>query len=178
MIRRPRRSVPATLTALVLLAASVLVATCAIQMLTGHQPFLSYDAVAGTLNRTRWDSVGAAGAGGVLAAFGLVLLLAAVLPGAATVVPLEDDGSGLDSGASRRGLRTTLRAAVEAVDGVRGAKLAVRRRVVTAKVRTDRASGEGLADAVRAALERRIEDISPATRPALRVRVLSTRSQE
>jgi hypothetical protein len=178
VIRRPRRSLPATLTAVALLAASALVATSAIQMIAGRRPILSYEAVAETLNRTRWDGWGAVVAGGVAAALGLVLLLAAVLPGSATVVPLDDDGNGLDAGASRRGLRTTLRGVVAEVDGVSSATLAVRRHRVTAKVHTDRASGEGLADAVYAALERRIEEIALAARPALRVRVLSTRSRK
>ncbi|GAB3570447.1 hypothetical protein GCM10027445_23980 [Amycolatopsis endophytica] len=178
MIRRPRRSLPAGLSAVALLAACVLVTTSAIQMIVGQPPILSYDAVADALNRTRWDSPGAAIAGGVASALGLVLLLAAVLPGSATVVPLDDDGDGLDAGASRRRLRTTLSAAAAGVDGVSRARLAVRRHRVTAKVRTDRASGEGLADAVYAALERRIAEISLAARPALRVRVRSTRSQK
>ncbi|PRX50035.1 hypothetical protein B0I33_102151 [Prauserella shujinwangii] len=177
MIRRPRRSLPAILSALALLAAAVLVATSAIQMLAGQRPFISYDAVAETLNRARWDDWGVAVAGGVAAALGLVLLLSAALPGSATVVPLDDDRDGLDSGASRRGLRTTLRAAAAEVDGVRSARLAVRRDVVTATVRTDRVRGEGLRDAVHAALERRLEEISLAARPALQVRVRSTRSR-
>ncbi|MFD4248922.1 DUF6286 domain-containing protein [Amycolatopsis thermoflava] len=178
MIRRPRRSLPASLSAVALLAASALVATSAIQMLAGRQPLISYDAVAETLHTTRWDSWGALLAGAVAAALGLVLLLAAVLPGSATVIPLDDDGNGLDAGASRRGLRTTLSAAAAGVDGVSRARLAVRRHRVTANVRTDRASAEGLADAVYTALERRIAEISLAAPPALRVRVRSTRSQK
>ena len=128
MKRRPRRSTPAVLTALVLLAVCVLVT------------------------------------------------VAAILPGAPTVVPLSGDPVGMDSGANRRSLRTTLRAAASTVDGVSATKLRLGRRKVAAVVRTNRTNSTGLDDAVRAAIEHRLDQINPANRPIATVKVQTTRN--
>jgi hypothetical protein len=176
VIRRPRRSIPACLTALAVLTACVLVATCAIQMLAGQPPLISYAALAQALHQAHWIDRTLALAGSVAALLGLILLLAAILPGQATILPLRDSQAGMDSGASRRSLRRTLRAAADSVDGVSATTLKLRRRKVTATVRTHRATTEGLADAVRTALERRLDQIEPAVRPALRVKATTTRS--
>ncbi|RZQ64609.1 DUF6286 domain-containing protein [Amycolatopsis suaedae] len=171
MKRRPRRRVPSTLTALALLAACVVVAAVAIQLILGQPQWIDYDRVATTLHGLRWNDPLTAVAGGLLALLGLVLLLAAVLPGRLIVIPLDGDP---DSGASRRGYRNTLRAAA-AVDGVSALKLRVRRRRIKAVVRTNRGTTAGLDEAVRAGLERRLDQIRPSTRPALTVNVRSTR---
>jgi hypothetical protein len=178
MMRRPRRTIPAVVTALVLLSVCVLTAVSVIQLLAGSRPLISYAAIADLAHTTHWDSVGVAiGAGGVML-IGLVLLLTAILPGRPTIVPLRatDTGSVIDAGASRRSLRSTLRAAANAVDGVTATTLTLRRRTVSAVVRTHRTTPEGLTEAVRAAIERRLDQISPATRPAVRVRVVAPRS--
>jgi uncharacterized protein DUF6286 len=171
--RRPRRSAPATLSALVILAGCVLAAAVSIQLLLGERPWISYAAVTGWLNGQRWTDLIPAVAGGVAALLGLVLLLAAVLPGRARVLPLRGD---LDSGASRRSYRSTLRAAASTVDGVSGAKLKLGRRRVKAVVTTARTSTDGLADAVRTAVERRIGQIDPVTPPAVKVRLKTSGS--
>jgi uncharacterized protein DUF6286 len=173
--RRPRRGVPAVLTALVLLAVCALVTVAAIQMIIGVSPLVDYRSVAATLHGTRWDDLGTALAGGVLALAGLVLLLAAFLPGAPTVLPLSGDPAGMDSGATRRGLRSTLRAAASTVDGVSAAKLRLRRRRIVAVVRTNRTTTTGLDHAVTAAIEHRLDQIGLDTRPTLIVRVQTTR---
>lgn len=178
MMRRPRRSVPATVTALALLSVCVLTATSVIQLLAGTRPLISYAAIADLAHTTRWDSIGVATAAVVVTLTGLVLLVTAILPGRPTVIPLlaADTGAAIDAGASRRSLRSTLRAAANAVDGVTSATLTLRRRTVTAVVRTHRTTPEGLTEAVRAAIEHRLDQISPATRPAVRVRVVAPRS--
>lgn len=173
MKRRPRRSAPATLSALVILAVCVLAAAVSIQLLLGERPWISYAAVTGWLNGQRWTDVIPAVAGGVAALLGLALLLAAVLPGRARVLPLRGD---LDSGASRRSYRSTLRTAASTVDGVSGAKLKLGRRRVKAVVTTARTSTEGLADAVRTAVEQRIGQIDPVTPPAVKVRLKTSGS--
>jgi hypothetical protein len=171
--RRPRRSTPATLTALVLLAACALVAVVAIQMILGETAWIRYQTVADALHNAHWNDLVPAIAGGAAALLGLVLLLAAVLPGKLTVLPLDGD---LSSGASRRSYRSTLRAAASTVDGVAGAKLKVKRRKVSAKVDTARTSTDGLADAVRAAIEHRLDQITPAVRPTVKIKVHAARS--
>lgn len=176
MKRRPRRSTPAVLTALVLLAACALVAVVAIQMIIGEPELVDYRSIASTLHGMRWNELGTALAGGVLALAGLLMLLAAILPGAPTVLPLSGDASGMDSGATRRGLRSTLRAAASTVDGVNATKLRLGRRKVAAIVRTNRTNTTGLDDAVRAAIEQRLGQINLANRPTLTVKVHATRN--
>jgi hypothetical protein len=181
--RRPRRGIPAALTGLLLLAASVLTAIDAIQILAGApHPMLSYARFASALHRLHWNSLAPAIAGGGLALLGVILLLAALVPGRRMVLALGSsppapdlDGGALPiAGLSRRGLRNMLRATAASVDGVTSAKLSVRRKVIAATVRTP-GSAEELSGRVRAALEQRLDQISPATRPALRVRA-STRT--
>jgi hypothetical protein len=183
MRRRPRRTIPAAITALILLSVCVLTAISAIQLLAGQRPLISYAALADLAHTTRWDSLAVAAAAGLVMLIGLILLLTAILPGRPTVIPLRatdtavtDSGAALDAGASRRSLRSTLRAAADAVDGVTATTLTLRRRTVTAVVRTHRTTPEGLAEAVRAAISQRLDQISPATRPAVRVRVIAPRS--
>ncbi|MFJ1768476.1 DUF6286 domain-containing protein [Amycolatopsis sp. NPDC088138] len=173
MKRRPRRSTPATLVAVVLLAICALAAVVAIQTILGQTPWVGYPSVAGWLHATRWSDVVPVLAGAAAILLGLLLLAAAVLPGKLVVLPLAGE---TDSGASRRSYRGTLRAAVSDVDGVAGAALKVKRRKVIARVRTARTNTEGLPDAVRTAIERRLSQIAPATVPAVKVRVTSTRS--
>jgi hypothetical protein len=182
--RRPRRGIPATLTALVLLAASVLTAIDAIQLLAKTHPLISYARATGELHKLHWNGPVPAITAGVLIALGLLVLLAALVPGRPVVVALteltqtsDDPGTtkGLDAGVSRRGLRTMLGTAAASVDGVASATLTVRRNVVAATVRT-LGSSEGMADTVRAALEQRLDQVSPAQRPALRVRATTSRS--
>jgi hypothetical protein len=175
--RRPRRCTPAVLTALVLLAVCALVAVGAIQMIIGEPGWVDYRSVASTLHGMHWNDLGTALAGGVLALAGLLMLLAAILPGAATVLPLSGDPTGMDSGATRRSLRSTLRAAASTVDGVNAAKLRLGRRKVAAVVRTNRTNTAGLDDAVRAAIEHRLDQINPANRPIPTVKVHATRDK-
>ncbi|WP_410567564.1 DUF6286 domain-containing protein [Amycolatopsis sp. cmx-4-61] len=172
MKRRPRRSVPALLTALVLLAACVLVCVSAVQLILGERPWISYETVAATLHNLRWTDVQPALAGGFLAVAGLVLLLAAVMPGAATVLPVDGP---FHSGVARGSYRSALRAAVAGVDGVSGARVKLRSRRVKVRVTTTRTRPDGLADAVRAAVTDRLDRIGPATRPAVAVRVRAPR---
>lgn len=170
MTRRSRRTMPAALTALVLLAASVVVAVTAIQLALGEAPLLPYDALAGRLHDTTWSATEVAVAGGVAAAVGLLLLLVAVVPGRARTAPLDER-----TAVSVRGLRNALRSAAH-VDGVESAAVKVRRRRVRAVVRTRRSVADGLGDAVRTALEHRVGELALARPPQVVVRVKALRS--
>jgi len=157
----------------VLLAACVLVAVVAIQMLLGETPWIRYDTVTGALHDTRWSDVVTAVAGAVAVVLGLAMTLAALLPGKPTVLPLRGDP---DSGASRRSYRSTLRTAASTVDGVSGATVKLKPRTVFAKVSTGRTTTDGLADAVRHAVEHRLDQIGPVVRPTVKVKIRATRS--
>ncbi|SFP78701.1 hypothetical protein SAMN05421810_103412 [Amycolatopsis arida] len=176
MIRRPRRAVPAALVAVAVLAGAVVVAVSAVQLMLDRPPLVDYDAVASALHGTHWNEWPVAVAGGVVGLLGLALVLAAVLPGRPVVLPLATpEGVEADAGATRRGLRASLHDAVAAVDGVAAARVRLRPRKVAVRVRTNRARDEGLAEAVRDAVERRLDQIDFAVRPRPRVRVRSAR---
>lgn len=168
MKRRPRRSIPATLTALVVLAAVSLTAVVTIQLIIGERPWIDYATVAGALHGTRWNELPLALGGALFVLLGLLLLFAAILPGRLTVLPLRAE----NSGAARHSYQSTLRSAATSVDGVSRAKLTVRRRRIDARVRTARTNPTGLADAVRAALEHRLGQIDPAVSPRISVKVV------
>jgi hypothetical protein len=178
MMRRPRRTVPAAVTALVLLGVCVLTAISVVQLLADQRPLISYAAIVDLAHTTHWDSLVVTAAAGVVMLIGLVLLLTAILPGRPTVIPLQATGTGaaIDAGASRRSLRSTLRAAANAVDGVTATTLTLHRKTVIAVVRTHRTTPAELTEAARAAISHRLDQISLATRPAVRVRVIAPRS--
>ncbi|MET7860075.1 DUF6286 domain-containing protein [Streptomyces sp. NPDC005318] len=172
MKRRPRRTIPAALTALVLLAVCVLLAVVAIQLIIGQSPLITYRSVTDTLHSTHWNDTIVLIAGGTLVLLGLLLLLAALLPGKPTVLPLTGD---VDAGVARRSLRHALQHAVASVDGVSRVKLKLGRRTIVARIRTHRTDTAGLTDAVHAALDQRLDQVGPLTRPAMKIKLRATR---
>ncbi|HUQ61747.1 DUF6286 domain-containing protein [Lentzea sp.] len=170
MTRRSRRILPATLTALALLAVSVVVAVSAVQLALGETPLLSYEAVAGRLHDTTWSSREVAVAGWVVAVVGVLLFLVAVVPGRARTAALDQH-----TAVSLRGLRNAVRLAAH-VDGVESAAVKASRRRVKAVVRTRRSVADGLGDTVRAAVENRVGEFAFARPPQVVVRVKELRS--
>lgn len=168
MIRRPRRTVPAVLVATVLLAVSVLVTWSSVQVLLGRQPLLPLADLLAIPAETALAAPAAMIALGVTAIVGLVLLIAAVVPGAPTVVALAaspEDGAPT-AGVTRRSLvRALARAAV--VDGVDAVKVRLTGRRVVVTARTPyRTSQPDLAAHVHDAVTARLADIGlirPAT---------------
>ncbi|GAA1025514.1 MULTISPECIES: DUF6286 domain-containing protein [Amycolatopsis] len=172
MKRRTRRSLPASLTAGVLLAVCVLAAVAVIQRLAGNRPWLDYRTIAAAVRNAQWTDLVPALVSGAVAVIGLVLVWAALLPGKCRILPLAGD---LDSGAATADYRSALRAAAAEVDGVDRARLSTGSRKVKVRVKTARTRTDGLADAVRTAVESRLDRIAPARRPAVSVRVRAGR---
>ncbi len=118
-------------------------------------------------------------AGGVAAALGLVLVLCAVLPGRSLVLPLAGDAeSGMRAGVGRAGLARALRATAADVDGVVDARVRVRPRRVTVRLRTEAGSvqhRDEIAERALKALERRLSSTALARQPRLRLRVSTSR---
>jgi hypothetical protein len=170
MIRRPRRSLPVILLALVLLAAAVLVAISCIQLLLHQNPLIPFGALAAFGASLRWNAPITIVVGVVAAALGLILLAAGLLPGKPTVLPLSNNGR-TSAGVSRRSLRRDLTTAAASADGVRSAAVRVRRGRVVATVRTPAADTAGVAEQVRTLLDERLTAIALARRPRLRIRV-------
>lgn len=175
MIRRPRRTVPATVVALVLLAAAVLVAVSGVQVLLGRPPVVPFDDLAalGAQVTLADPAVVAAAAGTALV--GLLLLALALRPGSPTVLPLSDGGSGIDTGITRRSLDRALADAAGQVDGVRSATVRSRRTRVRADVRPAFGDPAQLRSRVREQLAERLAGIGPASTPRITVRVVRPR---
>jgi hypothetical protein len=186
MIRRPRRSIPATVVALVILAGCVLVAVSCIQQLTGHLSVVSWAQLADYGRRLHWHDAQVLTVGGIAACLGVALLACAVLPGTPTVLPLAADhdttdpattgndraaGGSVDAGVTRRSLRQALRHAAAAADGVTGASVRANNRTVVSTVRSPRPNRTEVGDLVGQQLQRRLDLVALARRPRLRVHV-------
>jgi hypothetical protein len=179
MIRHPRRSIPATAVALVILAGCVLVAVSCIQQLTGHLSVVSWSRLAGYGHRLHWHDAQVLTVGGIAACLGVVLLACAVLPGTPTVFPLATDhdttdpaaGGSVDAGVTRRSLQQALRHAAADADGVTAASVRANNRTVVLTVRSPRPNRTEVGDLVGQQLQRRLDLVALARRPRLRVHV-------
>lgn len=171
LVRRPARSVPAALLGVLLLAGGLLgVWLLGSLLLDGAWPASAQSALADIGGR-RLDSAPVLVAAGVLAALGLALLLAAVIPGrpsrrlvlrgevpGATAVPHRDLGR-----------RITRR--VETVDGVHSARTTLTGRRLDVVARTVVDDSESVLRAARAAAEQAADELRPETPLRTRVRV-------
>ena len=175
MIRRPRRSAPASVVALVLLAVCVVVAVAVIQALLGQPPLVRLDQVLSLTAAQRWNSGATIAVAVVVAVVGLVLVLVSIRPGRPTVLPLaritDRDGAPVsDAGVRRRTLAKDLTAAASGVVGVSKATVDARRGSVVARISTAAEDADAVPDKVRERLEQRLGEIAPATTPRVRVR--------
>jgi hypothetical protein len=183
MKHRPRRSLPAAIVTLVVLGVCVVVAITEIQHLTGYQPpLIPFDRLATYGQHLRFSDTPVIIAGAVAAGVGLILLGCGIIPGKHTVLPLarlEDDAenespTGSSAGVARRRLRAALRYTLTETDGITHARLRLRRRKVTAKVRTERRDPQTVAEGAREALDRSLTLASLASTPRVRLRTTST----
>lgn len=179
MIRRPRRVVPATIVALVLLAAAVLTVWSCVQVLLGQAPVVPFAALAATAASLTWAAAPVLGAAGVLAVLGAVLLVLAVVPGRPTVLALADRDHGSPqptAGATRRSVSSAVASAARGVSGIDRATAALSGRTVTATVHTPLHADPELTEQVRSAVTARLDDIAPARPLKVRVRMTAARS--
>jgi hypothetical protein len=177
---RPRRTIPAVVVATLLLAACVLVALSAIQVLLGQPPFVPVARLVVAGHELRWHDIVVIVAGAVAAMLGVVLLAGAVFPGAPVVLALEDHpdtGEGVAAGVTRRSLRRTLVHSAETTDGVASARLRLRRRSVRMTVRSHRLDLTDVDSRVQETVDHRLDSIELADRPALHVRMTRARSR-
>lgn len=178
MIRRPRRVVPATIVALVLLAAAVPTVWSGAQVLLGQSPVVPFAALATAAASLTWAAMPVLAAAGVLAVAGIVLILAAVVPGKPTVLALADrtwNSSQPSAGATRRSISTAVKAAASGVSGVDRATVGLSGRTVTATVHTPLRADPELTAQVRTAVTARLDDIAPARPLKVRIRTTAAR---
>ncbi|WP_049561189.1 DUF6286 domain-containing protein [Nonomuraea sp. SBT364] len=134
-VLRPARTPAAVLVALLLTAALGL--TCAevvASLLGAPLRWVPVNRAAELASASTWaqlDAVAVAFCGA-----GAVLLLLALLPGRSRLVPVETGDPLIVIGITRSGLRRTLRAVAQDVDGVRRAQVRLRRRRIEVTVVT------------------------------------------
>jgi hypothetical protein len=176
VIRRPRRVVPATIVAVLLLAAAVLLVWACVQVLLGQTPIVPFAALAEWGAQAAWADVVVLVGGGVLAALGIVLLACAWTPGAPNVLALADVGDDIDAGATRRTVRHAVAAAAGRVDGVTAASAQVSPGRVRATVTTPLRDAGALPAEVRAAVGDQLTALALRRAPRISVRVNQSRS--
>lgn len=173
MTRHARRSIPAMVVAVLLLALCVLVAVALIQRQSGHTPFLPLTSLSHFARGLRLNSTSVLVAAWIAAVLGLLLVVIAVLPGrAATLALTRDEHTRASVG--RAGLVRALRATAADVDGVTGATVRVARRRVRVRLRADDVAGPVVAEA-EPLLRRRLAAVSLARPAELRLTVAGRR---
>ncbi len=172
MIRRPRRTIPATITGVVVLAAAALAAISCIQLIAGTPPLIPFTTVGRFAATTTLNDPAVLAGGAVLALLGVVLLACALLPGTPQVLALASTNDHTDAGVARLSLARDLTAHAAAADGITDAHVTVGARAVTVNAHTALRDRAGLAEQVRERVAPRLDDVNLA-RPA-RVRVTIT----
>jgi hypothetical protein len=176
MSRLPRRTVPALVAGLILLAACVLVAVSCVQTIAGAPPALSFAALGRAATSLTLGDPRVLAAGGLLVLLGAVLLLCAVLPGTPQVFSLAAHEGGAAAGVSRHGLARDLAARARRTDGITAARVDLGARTVRVTARTPLRDHSGLAERVRAAIDARLAEVELARHPRVRVRIVPDRS--
>jgi hypothetical protein len=178
MIRRPRRTVPATIVGLMLLVAAVVVAVSCIQLIAGSPPLVPFSTL-GELGRdTTWNDPRVLGAGRILFLAGLALLACGLFPGhpqvlALALAPGDDHTS---AGISRRSLAGDLTRRVRSADGITDARVRVGARTVAVNARTPLRDRSEIPERVRELVTERLDDIHLPRPARLRVSVTADRS--
>ncbi|MFI7416937.1 DUF6286 domain-containing protein [Nonomuraea sp. NPDC049684] len=132
---RPARTLPGALVALV--SAAVLGATTAevVTSLLGKPlGWVPVDEAVELAGARTWPQVSSAAL--LTAGAGLLMLLLAIVPGRSRTVPVETSDPLIVIGITRAGLRRTLRAAAQKVNGVDRARVRLRRRTIEVTVVT------------------------------------------
>lgn len=175
---RPRRMVPATIVAAVIFVVAALAAAGIVAGLVGRQiALLHVEAITSWLARTPWSSPIVLAAGAVLGVLGLVLIVAALVPGRPRVVALSTGRPDVLMGITRKGLRCVAATAAADVDGVERARAKARGRRIRVKITTPlraRADASAVGEHVRTAVSEALDQLDLTHRAKVKVRVRRT----
>jgi hypothetical protein len=159
---RPRRAVPATIVALLLLLLGVLVAGQVISSLAGRPlGWLPVGPMLDWASATPWQSPSVLLGAAAVALVGLFLLVLALKPGRPRLVPVATGDPGLIIGMRPKSVAASLAHAASEVQGVRAAEARLRGRTVTVTATTSGWNDESTGAAVEEAVNRRLADIGP-----------------
>ncbi|GAB2487759.1 Asp23/Gls24 family envelope stress response protein [Jatrophihabitans fulvus] len=167
---RRRRALPSTLAALAVLVLAALGSVAAFQVASGRDRTVLGDAsdVAARLRDHDWTDVGVLVAGVVLAAAGLLLLLAGLLPARRSLVQLADVDAHTVTGITRGGLTRDLAAVAVGVDGIGSARVRLRRGRARVTARSPLRDVSGMSEAVESAVGERLSVLAPVRPIAVR----------
>jgi len=170
---RPRRVLPSILAASLLTVVGGSAAGQVISSRLGH-PVLRPEGTARLARTLSWNDPVPMAAGGGLALAGLLLVLAAVLPGRTRTAPLAGDDPRFITGLGRSSLRADLRATALDVPGVDAATVRLRGRLrprVEVRATSGFSDPGDLAEQVADAVRDRLTDLGPVRVPEIAVHV-------
>ncbi|GAA5041948.1 hypothetical protein HNP84_002263 [Thermocatellispora tengchongensis] len=169
---RPRRIVPATIAAAVLLAVSLLVLIEVVSGLVGRPArIIPYDAMLRWAATTRWNEAAVLTGAAIVALVGLLLLLLGLVPGRPSHVPLRTEDPELIMGMQRRSFARALERAAETVPGVTRARARMRGGRVLITASSAMHDPGGLEQSVREAVYGKLRSLAPAVEPPVDVKV-------
>lgn len=169
---RPRRVLPATIVSALLALVAILVAVEVIGQLFGTSLVLPTSQLGELGQDAAWNGALAVTVAVVAGLLGLLLLLLALVPGRARIVPLVSGAPAVAAGLTRGGLRRYAEDAAASVAGVTRARAHVsRRNRIRLRVDTPLHEPGDLAEQVHQAVAARIGALAPVRVPRPRVSV-------
>jgi copper chaperone CopZ len=169
--RRPARSTPVVILAVVLLLLGILgIWTLGSLIIDGSWPQSSTAAI-DRIGALRMDSAPVVATACVLAVLGVLMILAAILPGRRSRLRALDGDVPGQTVVGRRDVARRIRSRTEQVDGVQSTQVDVTHRTVSVRVRTVVDDTAPVEQGVREAAERAVAELRPATTPSIRVRM-------
>lgn len=169
---RPQRKVAASIVAAILAAAGILGAIEAVSAALGRPLWrVPYHDFAGPLRDTPWSDAVTLAAAAAAAFTGLILVLAALLPGRPDAIVLASGDASVVIAVPRASLRRVLARAARDVDGIERARVKLRRRSATIRATTRLRDTSGLRSSVQAAAQDRLTALDPLSPVRIRARI-------
>ncbi|MEC3894226.1 DUF6286 domain-containing protein [Nocardiopsis alba] len=159
---RPRRSWPAVITGLVILAVAVIAAAEVIAALAGNPlRLIPVGPATDYATTTTWSEPSVLIASAVLALIGTALIVVALVPGRGRWTALRTDDPAFVVGLTRPALRRAVSAAAQEISGVEHAHVTVRGNRLRIHVRTGMRDARGLPTQVTRSVEHRLAELAP-----------------
>ncbi|MEV8633451.1 DUF6286 domain-containing protein [Streptosporangium sp. NPDC051023] len=159
---RPRRVVPAVITAALMTVAGVVVAAEVISALLGRPlRWIPYDRLLAWASSTTWDDPGVLLGAGVITALGLLLVLLAIVPGRPRLIPVRTGDPDLIIGMQPRSFTRALAHAAEQVPGIDHARVRLRGKTAEVTAHSPLREPAGLVEAVQRTVVERIAALGP-----------------
>lgn len=173
--RRSSRTVPATITAIALLALAVVVIWGSVAYLTqGSWPAFASNG-SDAIEPTTWSHPSVSVASGIAAILGLLLLIIAILPGKQTALEIIGSRGGVKNTSetviSPRGLARLTSSHVDQTDGVDSSSVTVTAKRVTVDAKTSLHQAKGLSKDLEESITEKFDSIGLSPIPKVTVRV-------